>query len=73
MIRIALGSDHRGFLLKRKIKNFLRQEKIAAIDVGTHINKACDYPLFAKKVATLVYERKVNFCKSYWWWGIVLY
>lgn len=68
MTRVAIGSDHRGFLLKNKLKNFLRSQKIEAIDVGTHSDKSCDYPLFAKKVAQLVSEGRVDYgiliCKT---------
>ena len=68
MIKIAIGSDHRGFLLKRQLKKFCRRKKIAAIDVGTHSIKSCDYPLFAKKVAHLVSQARVDYgiliCKT---------
>lgn len=68
MIKIAIGSDHRGFLLKRKLKDLLRRQHIAVIDVGTHSDKSCDYPIFAAKVAHLVAEQKVDFgilvCKT---------
>ena len=61
MIRVAIGSDHRGFLLKSKLKKYLRRGKIEAIDVGTHSVKSCDYPLFAKKVAHLVSDGRVDY------------
>lgn len=68
MIRIAIGSDHRGFLLKKKLRDFLRRRKFAAIDVGCHSPKSCDYPLFAKKVGHLVSEGRVDYgiliCKT---------
>lgn len=68
MTRVAIGSDHRGFLLKNKLKNFLRRQKIEAIDVGTHSDKSCDYPLFAKDVAQLVSQGRVDYgiliCKT---------
>ena len=60
MIKIAIGSDHRGFLLKRKLKDSLRRQHIALIDVGTHSDKSCDYPVFAAKVAHLVADQKVD-------------
>ncbi len=68
MIRIAIGSDHRGYFLKSKLRNFLRKNKVAVIDVGTHSPKSCDYPLFAKKVAHLVAGARVDYgiliCKT---------
>jgi ribose 5-phosphate isomerase B len=68
MIRIAIGSDHRGFLLKKKMKRFLHRHRIEAIDIGTHSEKSCDYPLLAKEVACLVSQGRVDFgiliCKT---------
>jgi len=68
MMRIAIGSDHRGFLLKRRIKDFLRDQRIAVIDLGTHTNKSCDYPIFVKKVCDLVAQGRVDYgiliCKT---------
>ncbi|MBU2540480.1 MAG: ribose 5-phosphate isomerase B [Candidatus Omnitrophica bacterium] len=67
-MRIAIGSDHRGYFLKGKLKNFLRSNKVPAIDVGTHSPKSCDYPLFAKRVAHLVSQARVDYgiliCKT---------
>lgn len=68
MTKIAIGSDHRGFLLKGKLKKALQGSKIAVIDVGCHSDKSCDYPLFASKVANLVSQQRVDFgiliCKT---------
>lgn len=43
---IFIGSDHRGFLLKERLK-----KKIIVQDVGTYQQEACDYPLV---VATMM-------------------
>jgi ribose 5-phosphate isomerase B len=68
MIHVAVGNDHRGFLLKKKMKDFLRRQHIAVIDVGAHSDKSCDYPVFVSKVGHLVSEQKVDFgiliCKT---------
>lgn len=50
-MRIAIGSDHRGFQLKHRIIEFLRQKGIEVVDEGTHGNDSVDYPDFASVVA----------------------
>lgn len=68
MIRIAIGGDHRGYLLKRRLKLFLRRKNFEIIDVGPHSSKSCDYPVFAKKVCHLVSQSRVDYgiliCKT---------
>lgn len=53
-MKVALGSDHGGFLLKEEIKKYLESLKITVEDVGTFTSERCDYPDFAHKVARLV-------------------
>ena len=55
-MKIYLGSDHAGFLLKQKIKKFLDKKRIEYEDCGDFVkNDNDDYPDFvvpvAKKVA----------------------
>ncbi|PIU40479.1 MAG: ribose 5-phosphate isomerase B [Candidatus Omnitrophica bacterium CG07_land_8_20_14_0_80_50_8] len=59
-MKIALGSDHGGFALKGDIIKFLVMEGYRVIDYGTKSPEACDYPIFAYKVAKAVSEKKVN-------------
>lgn len=48
---IYIGSDHRGFALKDKIKNLLIEQGVSFEDVGPfEFDKDDDYPDFAKKV-----------------------
>ena len=67
-MRVALGADHGGYNLKKKIGSFLTTEGHEALDYGTHSAQPCDYPLYAFKVAKAVSERKVDLgiliCKS---------
>lgn len=51
---IALGSDHGGFELKQEVIKHLKERNIEYIDYGTFTTESCDYPVFAKKVATSV-------------------
>jgi len=60
MIKIAIGSDHRGYALKAKIKAHLLSKSYDVVDVGTHSSVSCDYPLFAKEVASRVSRKDVE-------------
>ena len=67
-MKIALGADHGGFVLKNDIKNFLSGRGYQTVDYGTHSTEPCDYPVFAYKVAKAVSEHRaqagVLICKS---------
>ena len=51
---IALGADHGGFALKQAIADHLRQRGFSVEDFGTDAAEACDYPVFARRVAQRV-------------------
>ena len=53
-MRIALGSDHGGHVLKEQLSLKLRAQSHQVVDVGTSSNEAVDYPVFARKVAEAV-------------------
>ena len=49
---ILIASDHRGFALKEKLKNYLEQKFFLKVDdLGTHCRDSCDYPLLAYSLA----------------------
>ena len=50
-MKIALASDHGGFVLKEPLAAFLRKSGHEVADLGTHSTAACDYPDFAFAVA----------------------
>ena len=50
-MKIAIGSDHRGFEAKERIKTLLRELKMDVTDHGTNSRDACDYPVLAIGVA----------------------
>lgn len=52
--RVALGSDHGGFVLKEDLKVFLQAKKYAVVDCGTSGTESCDYPDYAARVAEQV-------------------
>lgn len=48
---VAIGSDHGGFYLKEKFKEWLEKGNWKVLDVGTFSRERCDYPEFSEKVA----------------------
>ena len=68
MTRIVIGSDHGGYELKNSIIGFLKQEKYAVEDMGTHSKESCDYPMIgfevAKAVACGKADRGILICKT---------
>jgi len=67
-MRIAIGSDHAGFKLKKQILNYLKKKKIAYKDFGAYSEESCDYPDFAFTVARSVaagkFDRGILICGS---------
>jgi ribose 5-phosphate isomerase B len=65
-MRIALGADHAGVVLKEQIKERLGQRGIPYTDFGTTGAESVDYPDFAtevaKQVATGAFDRGVLVC-----------
>lgn len=61
-MKIAIGTDHRGFAYKELIKQkvMYQQEVIGWIDVGTFSSEPVDYPLFAKLVCELIKDGTVS-------------
>lgn len=53
-MRLALGSDHAGFLYKEAIKRMLLTEGHTVRDFGTDSEVPCDYPDFVRPVAEAV-------------------
>lgn len=64
-MRVAIGSDHGGFELKEKIKNYLLEQKITVVDYGTNSTESVDYPEYGEKVGHAVMNDRFDF-------GIVL-
>jgi len=55
---IYLGSDHRGYIVKEAIKQYLDEIEFKYTDCGTDSDERVDYPEFAKKVAQNVQKNK---------------
>ncbi len=56
---IIIGSDHAGFLVKEKIKIFLKKANIKLLDIGTFSEERVDYPDYGKKLALAVKNKNV--------------
>ena len=56
--KLCIGSDHAGYVLKEKIKDFLINKDISVIDLGPFSMYSVDYPDYAKKVAKRVLLKK---------------
>ncbi len=65
-MRIALGSDHAGYALKRKIKEFVEDMGHEIVDLGPYDEESVDYPDYAAKVARAVrdgeFDRGILVC-----------
>ncbi len=59
-MRIAIGSDHRGFVIKHKVVESLNRLKQEVIDVGPHTAESVDYPDIAQIVAIQVSNGTVD-------------
>jgi ribose 5-phosphate isomerase B len=59
-MRIAIGSDHRGYHLKEQIIALMRTKGHDIEDVGTRGSESVDYPDFAALVARLVSQQAVE-------------
>lgn len=51
---IALGSDHAGFILKERVKQFLTEKGYYPLDFGTFDEISVDYPIFCAPAAEAV-------------------
>ena len=56
--KICIASDHAGYDLKEKIKDFLINKDIPVIDLGPFTDVSVDYPDYAKKAAKRVLLKK---------------
>ena len=67
-MKVAIGSDHAGYLLKERVGQWLRDYGYEVVDVGTFSEERVDYPDFGAKVGLAVTsgeaERGVAVCGS---------
>jgi ribose 5-phosphate isomerase B len=53
-MKISIGSDHRGFEIKKSLIALLESLKVEVEDMGPFSDASADYPEFAAKVAAAV-------------------
>jgi ribose 5-phosphate isomerase B len=59
-VRVAIGSDHAGFLLKEHLKHTLARLGHAVEDLGTHSEESVDYPPICFAVGRAVVEGRAD-------------
>ena len=59
-MKIAIGSDHGGYLLKQEVMQHLKDRNIEFVDCGSYDDKSCDYPEYAKAVASEITSKKAD-------------
>jgi ribose 5-phosphate isomerase B len=69
-MKIAVGADHAGFLLKEELRRTLEQEGYQVIDRGTDSQESCDFPDYAEKVARDVAEGRADRGVLVCWTGV---
>lgn len=58
-MKIGIASDHRGVILKEKIKHYLNN-RYQIIDYGTNSIESVDYPQYAYKIGESVRDNKID-------------
>jgi ribose 5-phosphate isomerase B len=59
-MKIAIASDHRGYVIKGKILALISELGHEAVDMGTDSSESVDYPDFGSKVARAVSDKTVE-------------
>lgn len=60
-MKIALGADHGGYLLKNEIAKYLKDEGYEIVDFGTNSEESCDYADFSLKVSQSVVNKECKY------------
>lgn len=59
-MKVALGNDHGGYVLRETVLNFFKEKNIEVIDFGTTNEQSVDYPDYGKQVAFAVRDKIVD-------------
>ncbi len=54
MIKVAVGCDHGGFILKQSVVSTLERLGAEVVDLGCYDESSVDYPVYGEKVARSV-------------------
>lgn len=60
-MKIAIGSDHGGYLLKEQVKEYLLEKGYDVFDKGCFGLESVDYPVYAKEVAQSVQKNESDY------------
>lgn len=60
-MKIAIASDHRGYCLKQKLIEYLKNQNHEIYDLGTNSEESVDYPEYAFKLCNKVKKEKLDF------------
>jgi ribose 5-phosphate isomerase B len=67
-MRVAVASDHEGFMMKKVVLEAVRTAGHEALDLGTYSQERVDYPDFAEKACRVIQseqaERGILICGS---------
>ena len=59
-MKIAIGSDHAGFLLKESLSKWLESQGHEVTDCGTYSEERANYPVYGQAVAIKVSKHEVE-------------
>lgn len=60
-MKIAIGSDHAGFLLKERLRSWLEEHGYDVLDLGTYSEDRVDYPHYGAEVGRAVADGEAEF------------
>ena len=60
-MKIAIGCDHGGYLLKQDVLIWLEEHDYEVEDVGCYSRESVDYPIFGEKVGRLVASGEADY------------
>jgi len=60
-MKIAIGSDHAGFLLKERLRSWLEEHSYEVLDLGTYSEDRVDYPYYGAEVGRAVADGEAEF------------
>lgn len=60
-MKVALGCDHGGFILKNEVLKHLEAKGFECKDFGAYSEESCDYPDISIKVAEAVARKEYDF------------
>lgn len=60
-LKLAIGSDHAGYILKETVKKYLLKEGYSVKDYGCYSDERADYPDYAHALSSAVEKKEFDF------------